>query len=242
MSQKIFGGLGPDNEQFQDEIQESMAIARSVNTKCIARLRIKFPGVAGYRYGTGFLYGNNVIATAAHCIFDPRYGGKATEIQVIFSQTDTYTVKPAAMHAPAKWLAGTSATMSTLWMYDYGVLTLTKKSGVSLPGVKYGFLDYQIISDTKLKNYQDNRTKVCVPGYPYESDVIENSTGVITDYGDKDIYFSANFVDGKSGSPLMVDGTDLFIAIANYNPDADHDFPSGTRITAAVADFLDLYY
>ena len=216
-------GIAKPNLNNTQEINEDLLL-------CIAKLAITFP--CGTYYGTGFLYGTNVMATAGHCIYDPRYGGMANHIHAIFSDGTIATVSSQnKMHVPDEWAEATTSTMESLWRYDYGVLKLN-----TTPGKTLGFLDPWIVSNSQLDGIA-----ITVAGYPAMSNQLLDNSGIVTDYGIDDIYFNCSFVSGQSGGPVIEHKNSRFIAIANYAADSTHNDPSGARITFDVADFLNLY-
>lgn len=208
---------------------ETKAMARSnINTDCIAKLYITFPNGKTYQ-GTGFLYGNNVLATAGHCVFDPRYGGEAKSIRVVLNNTSYWA---SDWTAAKKWYDSTTSNMSRNWKYDYGVITLN-----ATPGRTLGFLDYWIASDSQLKGKGIN-----VPGFVAGSTSLNNTSGTLANVRTYDLYFTAGFASGKSGSPIIMKDNGMFVGIGNYGASTEDGYPSGARITYEVADFLDENY
>lgn len=58
----------------------------------IARLTMTYEGISGVAYGTGFLVGGNVLATAGHCLIDVDSNGvkhKLTSLKVEFGYSYT---------------------------------------------------------------------------------------------------------------------------------------------------------
>lgn len=218
------------------DYSQNLSTRAAVNTDCVAKLYITFPNGQTWQ-GTGFLYGNNVLATAGHCVYDPRYGGKATSVKAVFRNGTTETIPASRLYAPKEWLAGTVGTMPQLWMYDYGVMKLS-----GTPGRTLGFLDYLIASNSRLDQYISDRTEIHVVGYPANQTALKDYIGVVADYSANDVSITATFVSGQSGGPIILGGTDTFIAIGNYSADSSNPYNTGARITIAVADFLDLYY
>ena len=63
------------------------------------------------RQGTGFLYGDHAMGTAAHCLYDGRYGGKATRIKVVLPHK-TVVVDSSKLRYPSQWSAGSSSQVA----------------------------------------------------------------------------------------------------------------------------------
>lgn len=75
--------------------------------KADAKLFIDYPD-GKTRQGTGFLYGDHAMGTAAHCLYDGRYGGKATRIKIVLPHK-TIFADGSKLRYPSQWSAGSSS-------------------------------------------------------------------------------------------------------------------------------------
>lgn len=247
MTTKDISTISPLHFQEVETIEPETDIAAATRAtpatllKCIAKLKITFPN--GTYYGTGFLFSNTSIATAGHCIYDPRHGGKAKAIEVQFLKANlSVSVKSQSkMHAPDEWMNCTVNNMDSKWMYDYAVIKLDTAVGKTV-----GYLDYYGSGD----NLETAKNRlldinVTVPGYLYPNTYITDTSGYINNVGKYDISFTAGLGEGKSGAPIIAQTNDSknnkFIGIGNYGPPSSGSYPSGARLDNTILDFLDYW-
>ena len=108
---------------FGDDESWKATLADGRGYKADAKLFIDYPDSSTPREGTGFLYGDHAMGTAAHCLYDGRYGGKATRIKIVLPHK-TIFADGSKLRYPSQWSAGSSSQVAGDWKYDYGTITL----------------------------------------------------------------------------------------------------------------------
>ncbi len=92
---------------FGDDESWKATLADGRGYKADAKLFIDYPD-GKTRQGTGFLYGDHAMGTAAHCLYDGRYGGKATRIKIVLPHK-TIFADGSKLRYPPQWSAGSSS-------------------------------------------------------------------------------------------------------------------------------------
>lgn len=198
--------------------------------KAVAKLYIYFPDSSTPREGTGFLYGDHAMGTAAHCLYDGRYGGKATKIKVVLPHK-TVVVDSSKLRYPSQWSAGSSSTVAGDWQYDYGTITLP--AGTASEGYFGLYTNGAKVGDTCL-----------VSGYRAGEYKARISRDKIRSVGPYDLEFRHDILSGQSGAPIYDDDY-YVVGIFNYNAgfathlkDTDEGENSGAKMTPAVFNFF----
>jgi len=187
----------------------------------IGVLNITFPnGATGT--GTGWLFYDNVVITAGHCVFDSNNGGWATAITFI----------PGANGSTSPYGSATSTQLvtSTAWAnnrdtnHDWGVITLNSNIGRS---TGYFGITWQSAS---LKD-----TVVHVIGYPGEYfRQMWGMGGTITRDTTNRVFYTIDTTGGQSGSPVYK--PDNYVVAIHTTGSATEN--GGTRITKALFDYF----
>ena len=198
--------------------------------KAVAKLYIYFPDSSTPREGTGFLYGDHAMGTAAHCLYDGRYGGKATRIKVVLPHK-TVVVDSSKLRYPSQWSAGSSSQVAGDWKYDYGTITLP--AGTASEGYFGLYTNGAKVGDTcSVSGYRAGEYKARI-----SRDKIRN----VREY---DLQFRHDILGGQSGAPIYDDDY-YVVGIFNYNAgfathleDIDKGENSGAKMTPAVFNFF----
>lgn len=182
------------------------------------------------RQGTGFLYGDHAMGTAAHCLYDGRYGGKAKSIKVVLPHK-TVIVDSSKLRYPTQWSAGSSSTVAGDWKYDYGTITLPAGTARTYFGL---FRDGAKVGD------------VCsISGYRAGEGYARISRDKIRAIGTTNLMFHHDILSGQSGAPIY-DDEGYVVGIFNYNANSDPkylddistDANSGAKMSASVFNFF----
>lgn len=204
----------------------------------IAKLYITYKnGTTGE--GTGFIFGDNVVATAAHCLYDTRYGrgGEAASItivpglggdgQALPGQTVTAAEKP--YHYPLRWKTAAD------WRYDYGVITVPSKWDGRVE--RLALADWEALSDQSLCG-----ETLSIAGYDDRSANLYLSSGPVRSARPFDLLYEIDILAGESGAPVL-NASGQVVAIQNYGANVgasaqQNPFNSGARMTEKLYRFL----
>lgn len=224
-------GTAPNANQRQRVWDTSLPPWRQV---CC--LQMKFP--RGVLIGTGALIGPRAVATAAHCVYDPEYGGKAEEVVV----TPGRNGKPLAgsfgfavadhFIAPKGWIEGDAYAATEVRVvspFDYAVILLPTDLGT-----KPGWMTYASLAQGDLQSRQVNTAGYALDADPkgttqwWDSNVIADVTGAR-------LFYDLKTFNGQSGSPIWTyepttQERQLVGIHTSYTGAAD----SGVRITDQV--------
>ena len=208
--------LSPQTVFGDDEARKATS-ADGRGYSAVAKLYITYPD-GGVRQGTGFLYGDHAMGTAAHCLYDGRYGGKAKSIKVVLPHK-TVIVDSSKLRYPTQWSAGSSSTVAGDWKYDYGTITLPAGTARTYFGL-----------------FRDG-----AKGEGYA----RISRDKIRAIGTTNLMFHHDILSGQSGAPIY-DDEGYVVGIFNYNANSDPkylddistDANSGAKMSASVFNFF----
>jgi len=224
-----------------DSIIVSSSTSRQYPHRAIAKLKIKFPNSSTIFDGTGFMYGEDVMATAAHCLYDGRYGGWAEYIDIFLGQNTSSTSPYGTIRVYSSNLNVMSGYINDdnnnqiagNWEYDCGAIKLPSAIGNT---VGWFGLDTSVSSgDT-----------VTVSGYRAGQNYQRKHTGSIISVNTYDITYRMDTLQGQSGCPVFT--SDYYvIGINNYGANggnclsddaSDYEYNSAARIDYSVLNFL----
>jgi glutamyl endopeptidase len=129
----------PFKDQVLDELAEEDAGLEGDDTRdrvtdttrwpysTVCKLRIRFPNKTKRRGGSGVLIGNKYVLTAGHNAYARKFGGYATDIEVIPALNGTN--KPFGSASVANWRLFTGWTQDQKRGYDIAVLSLSTTIG-----------------------------------------------------------------------------------------------------------------
>lgn len=216
---------------FGTDDRVSIPDTTSAPYNAVCRLVITYQNGA-VAYGTGFIYGSNVLATAAHCLYDTSggRGGQVSSITVYPAagssgfpfESRTVDVSNATFHYPQKWEKNRD------WKYDFGVIEVDQPWDSRIQPLR---LTRSGAADLEGK-------EVTILGYDYRSFDLYRSAGRINDVRDNDLLYRIDIMSGQSGGPI-IDASGRVVGIANYGAEEGGlQYNSGARITTAVYRYL----
>ena len=152
------------------------------------QLLITFPNATGG--GTGWFIGPHTVMTAGHCVFDDRYGGWATSIEVIPGMRGL--ARPFGSQFAEDWVSVDGWTEAKDWQFDYGAIFLPNDS----LGNSVGYFGFTVYNDAELA-----QNIVNVAGYPSDKPPGTQwfDSGRILRTETKKIYYMHDTVGGESG-------------------------------------------
>ena len=191
----------------------------------IGMIESTFPNGRIY-IGTGWLYGDGVVATAAHNLYDSTRGGKATTVRFYpgmnGSQRPFGTINAVKWEVPSEWI-GNGRPVD-----DYGVVVLEEAIGHQI-----GWLDIEVDSKIAAGN------EVSVSGYPGEDDKLMQQwmdKNSIMDVSSDLMWHYVDTTAGQSGAPVIRDNGKV-VAIHTYG-EITGTFNVAGLITRRVNQFL----
>lgn len=194
-------------------------------------------------YGSEFIVGDHLIATAAHCVYENGIFDDITINIIDSNNINVAKITPSYIHVPINYTSGNSG-------YDYALLYVEEDLS------KYGMFQMGVALD----EYVNKNGSVVASGFPGEySDNYTGSYGVrfksqgnIDSSNQYKLYYDADTFGGNSGGPVYVeegfkvgDNTyDYKTVVAIHTNGFDEDANpngknSGTKITP---DILSFYY
>lgn len=194
------------------------------------------------REGSGFLIGDGVIGTAAHCLWDGRYGGEAQSVQVIAPKVGSnkqviLTASPSNWHYPDNWETTVSGAAGN-WVYDYGVIKFPKGSFPNNGWFGYG------------TNLVSSGSSVDLSGYRANESTQKHTKGKIIQVNSNELTYKLDTLGGQSGCPIYVQKSDgaYVVGIDTYgSPNGEGKVSesaspnSGTPINSTVMAFFNQY-
>lgn len=202
-----------------------------------AVVRIGYPG------GTGFIVGDHVIATAAHCVYSwqDRQFIEIDDLNIVDENNEAIPLTPVSAHIREDFVNSTVNGYSC--DYDYALITVEEDlSGYAM--FNLGFAT---------RSYVSKKGAVIVAGFPQaEVDGYEGSKwgvrfqakGNITGYSGSILKYNADSAPGDSGGPVYVeegvyDGTKLqeYKTVIAINVAQESTVNDGVRITPDIMRF-----
>lgn len=171
-----------------DRIELSYSQRTAFPARAIAFLRMTFPNSSSTYVGTGFMIGENIMATCGHCVYDHDLGGWAETIEVIPATNGTS--RPYGTTYVTHMTTYNGWTESALEPYDIAVCKL----GTDMGNTTGWFgLKWQTASYTGNYAY--------LAGYPAEPRLLR-AYGEITFSNADYLQYQIDMEGGQSGSPL----------------------------------------
>lgn len=201
-----------------------------------AVVRIVYPNGIG---ATGFIIGKNLIATAAHCVYDEE-GLKSFTVQAIDENENVTNYNPLFCHIPTQ-------VDSDHLAYDYALIELD--SNVNL--LEYGRFYLGLATDEFIKS----DAKVENAGFPYMNGIsnvrYETTEGELfyrphDSYADRRLFYDNDTVGGNSGGPVFITETmqsgDVYKTVIGIHTTGEYNdnniiYNSGIRITSPILKF-----
>jgi glutamyl endopeptidase len=192
---------------------------------------------------TGWFYAPNMIATAAHCVYDP------ADVSGGWVHMSGMRVWPGlnGSYAPFSSCGVTAVHASSAFISTY-----TSYSSGGDPRVDYAALKLDC-SKSSLLNFDGLTPDVGYPtrvvGYPhnkdhpdwYPTDTQWYSDGHIYTYDANLVYYDNDTETRMSGAPVMEWTGSVFKVVAIHSRDYSADYNIGARITSAVASDLNTW-
>lgn len=214
--------------------------------------------------GTGFIVGDHVIATAAHCVFNSQTGKFLNNLKIVVRgrpnagvSQELCTCQIVEAHVPRSYYTGSniSETDKNDSRYDYALLYVEEDLS------EYGIFNLGLPSD----EFMDSQTTVTTIGYPgdtasnphagnkllYKSDgAVLNISRYNASLFDHQIATSSYVSGGNSGGPIYMTinfGSDEFHTVVGISTSVgymtrnnDDDFVKttfGVRVTPSLLEF-----
>jgi glutamyl endopeptidase len=181
--------------------------------------------------GTGWFIHNSVLATAAHNVYDSRYGGWAQSIEVFPGRNGSSTpfgsqvVPRSRLRTNSNWISTGSPD------FDYGAILLSQPFSQNLG-------NFALDLSTTIAG-----ARVNIAGYP--RDIPFQGHPMFTMWwhaqqvsrvSERAIFYSHDTSVGQSGSPVWIKSGEERVAVGVHTsgPTAGSPFNSATRINATV--------
>ena len=190
--------------------------------------------------GTGFLIGNDLVLTAAHCLQN-HITGKYVDFSTVEFSAGVYggaelvssKARANGIFVPSKFK---ESGKDTNWKYDYAIIKLDKSIG-KYPSI--GYYDIGIPTSTIVGK------SITAKGYGYDENINPNSeyplysNGIIssiTAENNKDrVSFTAYTSPGMSGGPVIDNADNTAIAIVSTGTGTNLSY--GTKIIGSIYRF-----
>lgn len=198
----------------------------------IARLTMTYEGVSGVAYGTGFLVGGNVLATAGHCLIDVDRNGvkhKLTSLKVEFGYSYSRGTAYLTLNGwDALIYYGDYQTPNPATDYGFVILKQNVATTVGQFGIQTSVSNNQSVFIT---GYPGDKDSQCRKMYIGEGNVTE----VNVDY----IKHNVDTYSGQSGSPVYSMGTDGPYATAiHYGGNSYYNYNLARRLESGLVQWL----
>jgi len=199
---------------------------------------------------TGWMYASNMVATAGHCVYDPKdvSGGwvHVTGMKVWPGINGDYS--DGTPYAPYGSCLVTKVYASSTYVntypsyasssgdvrYDYGALRLDCTKGNQTGVLTYdgNGLPPDVGAQTQVVGYPHNGTL-------YPTDTQWHSPGHVYTYDNNLVYYDNDTETRMSGGPVMESTSSGWKVVAIHSRDWNASYNAGPRITSAVV--TDLY-
>lgn len=220
---------------------------RDSNTSVVS---LNMEDMSGYEVGTGsgFIVGDHVMLTAAHCVYDIDKGEfRNTTANIVNDENEIIKeLKAHYIHVPKKFADAENVYSNDSCIYDYALLYFDEDLS------EYGAFNLGICLD----KYIRNKGEVIVSGFPtkekYPDEYLGNNYGLrfkakgkITDYelSGNVIRYDADAAPGDSGGPVYVNESYINDKIKyDYNTVIAIVTRSGYKSNAGVRINYDILY
>ncbi|MDE6797758.1 MAG: trypsin-like peptidase domain-containing protein, partial [Ruminococcus sp.] len=211
---------------------------------------------SNYYLGTGFVVGDHVIATAAHCLYDYENTTPKPELLseiLLFDSKNnkTISVTPIESHIPVAFINAVDSKHRYVNKSDYALITVKEDL--------HAYKNFNL--GVPLKSFDDSHSVVTVTGFPAkigkpgEEKIVNNhydhmmysGNGPIYNGNDTLIQYTADMTPGNSGGPVYLtesyNGTTYYtvVGINVSNPSKDNvdyqKYNTGTRMTTDLIHF-----
>ena len=189
--------------------------------------------------GTGFIYGDNLLATAGHALYDgtPGHDGLPERVTVIpgaageeqpFGAYTAIPGKNSVFFTPARWRSCRD------WRYDYGVIALDTAFDPATGALLIA--DEEECGAAALTD-----APLTMLGYDAGSLLPLMAEGTVRQVRSFDLLYDIPILPGQSGAPVL-GGSGTVVAIQNYGVSREQDgqlrWNSGARLGRAASRFL----
>ncbi|GHU54855.1 hypothetical protein FACS1894132_10110 [Clostridia bacterium] len=211
--------------------------------------------------GTGFIIGENLVATAAHCLYGVNYINWFPNISIKTSDDSVYYASFA--HIPQEYLTIKStrdpsfAVHDELYIYDYAILEIDTEVDLA---ETYGALSFGAITDTAINTISGLSSAapkhIALAGHSLFNGStslhiawgnLKNHSNFVDDL-DSAVYFNIIDIGGDSGGPIIydVDGNpsttfdQTVIAINTLTggwSETEYAWGAGARVTSQLIKF-----
>lgn len=172
-------------------------------------------GVIEWYYGTGFLEGYDVVATAGHNMWDGQLGW-VDDCRFYVRQNGSSYSSTSYYH-PQKWTCATNYTSNLDTNYDWCAITLWDNLGSSNGWFGKGWSSGNI-----------NGKSVTLSGYPGTAGIQYTGSGTTSHSTTHKVRYDINTLPGNSGSPVY---TSDYIVWAIHTTSYSSSHNMGNRIT-----------
>lgn len=160
----------------------------------ICHLIMQFPNTTDRFVGTGWLIGPKTVMTAGHCVYDRRYGGWATRIEVIPGRNGN--IRPYGSRIATVFRSNVGWTGDNNPEFDYGAIILPDNT----LGNTVGYFGFASLTDAELQSLLVNNS-----GYPLDRQPFGTqwyNAGKITRINGNKIFYLLDSFGGQSGSVI----------------------------------------
>ena len=185
-----------------------------------------------HAYGTGFVNSDNVVVTAAHCLYREDLDKFVEYVRVTPGRNGDDTPygreTSRTLYVPEKFKDDGDER------YDYGVIRLNNSIGDECGN----------LSLTSLDKYVEDGYELLTAGYPSPKDYdyqMYECTGDVDSYTSRLIRHDMDTEGGQSGSPILVEYKSNKYKVVGIHSgyDGDRDINRGVRINSAIKDLVD---
>lgn len=207
--------------------------------RCIGKLEIRYPNSSTYTVGTGFLVGDSIVLTAAHCVYSTKEIESITFIPAKNGSTNPYgKFKATKKHVFTKYKdAVASGDIATQMKYDFALIELNSPIGSSI-----GYMNLGGYGTPYNANWLNGRN-VIIAGYPGNkgSKLYRDKAPILSFSDDKyRMYYAIDTEGGQSGSPIIkyVDGAYYAVGIHTNGGSTQN---SGRYVSKGIYNLVNKY-